>query len=507
MHPTLAEPRASRPGELYRFGVRAAWALLFFTLPASSFPYLPEALGGRALERPLALYPLLFLALAALPLFLLKRPLPRTLLPLLAFLTVAGVGSVVAFGGDLESLRGVSLLDRFMRNVLTLGIGAAFYLTTALLPRNRADLRFSLRWLYAGMLAALAWGSLQAVYVIHYIPRYFRLLNEFQSLVSTRKLFATRISGLTYEPKWFAEQIVFLLTPWLLASVLTGTTLFPRLGRGRFRWVTVELASLFWAAGVLVFTYSRSGLFILAVQALLAFWMWRISAARPDRTARADRPRARRRRLVIESAALLLLIAASMFVAGSQNPYFSRLWRYWTEDKARARSYLEYIAFEQRFVYWSTALRMYQQSPLVGVGLGNYAFYFADLAPDQPYDTQREVMRQITPGDGRDRLITAKNLYARLIAETGLLGTAFFAAFLLAACGCVLYLWFSPDAESRFWATGGAFSLVTLGVVLFSFDSFARPNMWIALGLITAAAHLTGSQSYLDNDASTPPES
>ena len=49
-------------------------------------------------------------------------------------------------------------------------------------------------------------------------------------------------------------------------------------------------------------------------------------------------------------------------------------------------------------------------------------FYFPDMLPNQPYDEQREVMRQITPGEGRDRLITPKNLYARLIAETGSAG-------------------------------------------------------------------------------------
>jgi O-antigen ligase len=141
-------------------------------------------------------------------------------------------------------------------------------------------------------------------------------------------------------------------------------------------------------------------------------------------------------------------------------------------------------------VYWATALNIYDQSPTLGVGLGNYAFYFPEMLPNQPYDEQREIMRQITPGEGRDRLITPKNLYARLIAETGLLGTVLFTTFFLAVIGCVLFLWFSPSPEQKYWAMSGFLSLVVFFVVVFSFDSFSIPNMWVVFGLITAAAHL-----------------
>lgn len=470
---------------------RIAWAFLFASLPVSSFPYLPEALGGRALERPLSIYPLAVLAaLVTLP-RLLKRRLPRTFLPLLAFVVAAVAASLLAFVGEVDSLRGVSMIDRFIRSLFTLALGCGFYFTIVLLHDSWDDLRFSLRWLYAGMAAALLWGTFQIVYVVHFNATYFRLMNAAQSLVSSRKLFNTRISGLTYEPKWFAEQICFLLMPWLLASVLTRRSIFT----WRWRWVTVEWLLLAWGTVVLVFTFSRSGLFILGVLAVLSFLIYRSSGAgvhihTKDRPQPEARRRAPRLQLLFEVAGIVVAMIAALYAIGSQNPYFSRLWRYWTEDKARSRTYLEYIAFEQRFVYLATALNIYQQHPLFGVGLGNYAFYFADNVPNQPYDMQKEVMRQITPGEGRDRLITSKNLYARLIAETGLVGTGFFTAFLLAVVGCILYLWASPGEEQRFWALGGALALIVLLMVIFSFDSFARPNMWVALGLVTAAARL-----------------
>lgn len=464
--------------------VGAAWAFFFLSLTVTSFPYLPEELGGRTLVRPLAVYPLIVLVfLVTLP-RLIKRPLPQTFLPLLAFAVAAMISSLAAFAGDLDVYRGVSLAERFLRNILTLGLGMAFYLTVTLLPRSWDDLRYSLRWLYAGFALALAWGTLQIPYVIHFHQKYFKWINSLQSYVSTRKLFTTRISGLTYEPKWFAEQICFLLMPWLLASVLSGRSIFP----WRYRWITVEWVLLAWSAVVLVFTYSRTGLFILVLLAFLSYWLYRTQRLKAESS--QARPAHRTLWRALEAVAILAVLVGGVFFVGSQNAYFSRLWRYWTEGKARTRTYLEFIAFEQRFVYWATALNIYHQNPVLGVGLGNYAFYFPEMLPNQPYDEQREVMRQITPGEGRDRLITPKNLYARLIAETGLLGTALFSVFLIAMAGCVLYLWFSPSPEQKYWAMSGFLSLVVFAVVIFSFDSFSIPNMWVVFGLITAAAHL-----------------
>jgi O-antigen ligase len=141
-------------------------------------------------------------------------------------------------------------------------------------------------------------------------------------------------------------------------------------------------------------------------------------------------------------------------------------------------------------VYWKTAQRIFDSAPWLGVGLGNYAFYFDDALPNLPWHTQREIIRQITPTEGRDRLITPKNLPARLIAETGVLGTGTFLVFLLSIAGCALYLWYSPSKQQQFWGLASFLALIVFAFIIFSFDSFALPNMWIVFGLISTAAHL-----------------
>jgi len=461
---------------------RVAWVLFFVSLPVTSFPLFPADLGGRTLVRPLTIYPLVILLVLLIIPRLIKRPLPNTYLPLLAFTLVALVSTVFALTSDLEAFRGITPFSRLVRNLITLALGLSFYFTTSMLHETWEDLNFSLRWLYLGMALALFWGTVQIPLVFHNSPFYFRIVNFFQHLISTRKLFATRVSGLTYEPKWFAEQICFLLLPWLIGSILTGRSSFS----WHWRRVTIEMLLLLWAVGVLVFTFSRTGLVILAALSFLGYILYRYYFhKKPRHTSR------RISRRVLEASAIILVVLAGTFIVGSQNTYFSRLWRYFTEaSQERERSYLEYIAVEQRFVYLETALRMFDAYPWLGVGLGNYAFYFDQMLPNKPWNEQKEIVRQITPGEGRDRLITAKNLYARLIAETGIFGTAAFTTFLIAIIGCALYLWFSPSLVQKYWGICAFLALIVFCFVIFAFDSFALPNMWIVFGLITSAAHL-----------------
>jgi hypothetical protein len=134
----------------------------------------------------------------------------------------------LAFTSDLEAFRGVTPLSRLVRNLVTLGIGLAFYFTTVLLHDTWEDLSRSLRWLYLGLGIALLWGTIQIPIVLFNPHGYYKLINSIQTFISTRKLFTTRISGMTFEPKWFAEQICFLL-PWLITSVLTDRAF-------KYRW-------------------------------------------------------------------------------------------------------------------------------------------------------------------------------------------------------------------------------------------------------------------------------
>src|SRR4030067_866023 len=106
---------------------------------------------GNRLVRPLAVSPMLvLLAVAILPRFLL-RPLPRTLVAFSPFVLVALASTLLASLQGIEASQGISVADRTLRALATLGLGGAIYLTVALYPQTLEELRHSLRWLYAGV--------------------------------------------------------------------------------------------------------------------------------------------------------------------------------------------------------------------------------------------------------------------------------------------------------------------------------------------------------------------
>jgi O-antigen ligase len=474
----------SMGGALLRRLTEFFWVLLLLSLPVTSFPFFPGNVGGTTLVRPLAFYPLIpLLLLFTLP-ALWKFRLPRTFLPLIGFVLVALAGGLLSLSTQPPESLGVSLSTRLFRNLVTLGFGVALYLTISLYPRTRLALHGLLRWLYLGMGLALFWGTLQVVYVVRFSQPYFDLLSRVQSLVSTRRLFEQRISGLTYEPNWFAEQICFLLLPWLLPAVLSNTTIF----RWRYRRLTVEVLLTLWAIFVLLFTFSRVGLFILLVLVGVTVLYLR---PRPQKLSYAGLRTPTR---WMETVGVLLILLVVIMVAGLQNGYFSRLWRYWTEDTNQ--SFFEYIAFDQRFTYWETAGRMFVDYPLLGIGVGNFVFYFDDYLEQRPLYTQPELIRQITPTDnGFTRLVTSKNLYVRLLAETGIVGSVLFLAFLLSMVVEAFLLRSAAHPEGQYWSNASRLALIVFAIGALSYDSFALPNMWVVFGMITAAARVFSAQA------------
>lgn len=465
------------------------WIVLFISLPITSFPYFPPGLGGKALVRPLALYPLLLLILLVTLPRVFKEPLPRALLASIPFVAISLLSSSWALFQGVEPFNGVSVFDRVIRAIITLGMGCAFFLTVLVYPRNSRDLNTGLRWLYIGMAGALALGTLQAIYVINFTPQWFDFMSDIQRFFSIRRLFEYRVSGPTYEPHWFAQQIAFLLLPWTLSAVVNRFTLF----KWRFRWITVEMLLTAWAIIVLTFTFSRSGLMaMLAIGFLSVLFFFRSQEPKKLKTRSDKKDKAVLRRALRPIGFGLLILSILLvviFLVGSKNAFFSRLWDFESLGlEVRSFSdYLRVIGLSQRFFYWSAAANIYEAHPVLGVGLGNYTFYFDEYMPDVHLAWFPELLTYIVPERDHNQFVTPKNLYLRLLAETGAFGLAAFLAFVLFIFGRAVYLTLSDDKVQRFWGTAGILGIVAFGIDALTLDSFALPTMWIVFGLVCAA--------------------
>ena len=448
---------------------RLLWGAALFTLPVTSFRYFPF-MGEGTLVRPLSFYPIALLSLILI--FQLRRgkaSVPRTgvWIPLIAFVLFTLAAS--SFGALLDPLplRGQDYFGRVIRAWVTIVIGLAFFVSAVWMNRNEDDLKFTVRWLLAGFVMDVAWSGVQSL--AFYTPLLDKVtVTMWQRAFSMRELVRTnRVSGMAFEPAWLAGQIATVYLPWLVAALLT------RVRVTRFKWL--EIILLGFALFLLLATYSRGGLLTaviaLAFTLLIAgraeivtLWRWFTKSSWLLRLG-----------LVVVIAGVL--VGAGMFL--SRKEYITRLFN------SNASSIDEFIVQNSagaRAAYTFGALGAYDESPWMGVGLGASGFYIYDHLPDWSMTTVPEIARQLSP---ENRLYpNPKNMYARLLAETGLLGFFLFFAFQFSILGDVLTVLQKKNGLLRFVGVAGLFSWFAILIYNFTQDSFAIPNIWINFGVL-----------------------
>jgi O-antigen ligase len=454
---------------------RILWAAALITLPVTSFRWFPF-LGESTLVRPLALYPLAILfSLLLVQTWRRKITLnwSSALIPLGAFALF--VFAATSFGVPIDPipLRGQTYEGRAIRALATVLIGLVFFICAVWMNRDEDDFRFSVKWILAGLGLDLAWSSLQAV------TFYTGLLNKemvthWQLAFSMRELVRTnRISGLAYEPAWLAGQLATTFIPILFAALLTNFRI------SRLKWLEPVLLAL--SLLVLFATYSRGGLLItfaaagltflfLGREALRAAWTWFITGFRG---------RAMQMLLRVGMVAVVIGIIAGAFLFLGQKNFFRRLWE---TDATTLNEYIVDINAGARSAYSTGALAAFEQYPWTGTGLGASGFYIYQNLPDWTLTTVPEIARQLSP---ENRLYpNPKNLYVRLLAETGLIGFILFVAFQFHVLGDMLSLLRRNERWSRFAVVAGVFAWLAIAFYNFTQDSLATPNIWLIPGIL-----------------------
>ena len=459
---------------------RLLWALALLTLPVTSFRWFP-GLGESTLVRPLALYPLAVL----LPLLLIlawrkkfSLTMPGAFLALGVFVLFvifsAAIGSLI----NPIPLRGQIYDGRALRALVTIIIGIAFFISSVWMNKDEADLRFTVKWIFAGLCLDLAWSGLQA------FTFYTKLLDKemvthWQLAFSMRELVRTnRISGLAYEPAWLAGQLATVFFPFLFAAILTNFRLT------RHRWL--EPALLILSTLVLLATYSRGGLLItvgvtslvtllFGREILRGIWNWFIGGFRNGHI-----PSLLFRLSII--LAFIGVIAGAAIFLGQKN-FFSRMWE---SNADNLSEYLVDINAGARGAYSVGAMGAFSESPLTGVGLGGSGFYIYNHLPDWSFTTVPEIAKQLNPAS---RLYpNPKNLYVRLLAETGLIGFVLFIAFQFNILGEMLSLHNRKEEWLRFAMVAGVFAWLAIALYNFTQDSLTTPNLWVVPGILVGLA-------------------
>lgn len=491
----------------YRLGVQGLWILLLVSIPVTSFPPLVDLVGGTPVA-PLAMVPLAGLILFWLiPALLRGRGLPLLALSFLFFLVIVVISAAAGLGLGILPLRGAGVLGRELRALFTLALGAGFYLTAALLPEGHQGLRRALRFISIGGLLTLLWAAVQSGVVMtggEDVPQAFVNLHR---LIASRDLVPDRLTGMAFEPSWFGDQLVTFYLPLWVGAVLTRTSAWSSSRRGW--WVEALLG----VVGLVALLLTRSRISYLSLT--LAFgllglygvwqaagWIQRRLAARGGRAGRVP-ARAFKGVMV-----LLFVSLASAALVGAAwaysrvDPRMVRLFQ--TFDRlAEVRAYYpnevayevaNRVAFAERVAYWQAGMATFADHPLLGVGLGNSGFFIESNLPGYAY--RLTEIKDLRSGAFAG-LPNPKNLWVRLLAETGVVGFAAFLSWWVMTGVTAVVLWRRSRGLLRLLGLAGVLGLMAAVGEGFSLDTFALPHMWILVGLVARAS--------VTRDLSEPP--
>lgn len=455
--------------------IRMLWAASLLALPVTSFRWFPF-LGEGTFVRPLALYPLALL----IPILLIQAGRGKiklnwtpALIPLGALILFIFAATSFGLVVDPIPLRGQVYSGRAIRALITLFIGLSFFISAMWMNKNEDDFRFTVRWLFAGLCLDLAWSGLQAV------TFYTGLLNKemvthWQLAFSMRELVRTnRISGLAYEPAWLAGQLATTFIPFLFAAILTNFRIT------RLKWLEPLLLVL--SLLVLLATYSRGGLLTTATAAGLTFLLLGSDVMRSAWTWFTGGFRRKISDALIRIGLIFVVVAVftGAFLFLNQKNFFRRLWEI---DATSLSEYIVDINAGARGAYSAGALAAFEEYPWTGVGLGGSGFYIYQNLPDWALTTVPEIAKQLNP---ENRLYpNPKNLYVRLLAETGLIGFFLYAAFQFYVLGETLNLLRQKESWARFAAVAGVFAWFAITFYNFTQDSLTTPNIWLISGIM-----------------------
>ncbi len=140
------------------------------------------------------------------------------------------------------------------------------------------------------------------------------------------------------------------------------------------------------------------------------------------------------------------------------------------------------LAFAERIVYWDFGFHTFANHPILGVGPGNAGFFFEENLP--PYGYGLTEIRNVLDLDEYG-FPNPKNLWLRLLSETGILGFSMYVCWFLFMATTSFLLWKENAVMAKVLGLAGLMVAMMQFFEGFSLDTFALPQMWIVFGFVT----------------------
>lgn len=456
------------------------WVLLVIVMPITTFPLVMKLTGSSSVA-PASLLFLLPLVVIVVPLMVVQKTRqPIQVKAVLVFFLFALTTIALAFLRPLPDYKDQSLIRAALEGAVTLLLGLFFYLVAVLVPSKPGRIETTLRILnWSGLVLVLV--SILQVSAQKYMPAVFILLENIRPFFSPTRILSDRMLGFASEPSWLAHMLnLVYLAYWLAAAYTRKSAHHFKIGVFIFEDLLMVLGAL-----TLVGSLSRGGLlaFMMVIGfifVLLNFRMvkWIVSKFRGQR-----------KMLTTASVSLSLVVVyigmliAALWGFSQIDPRMEDVFQFTKDEPNPLLAYADNLQFGERVIYWQTGWNIFNDHPMIGVGVGISGFYFPQYLPDSGWElTESRKLLYQYPG-----LMNVKNLWSRLLAETGMVGFALFVNFLVLFGFTCSEMVRKGVGKRRTLGFMGLFMLVALVAEELSVDSFALPYMWFAMGFVTAA--------------------
>ncbi len=464
---------------------------MLLALPITSFPILSKLFGGTTVA-PLSFLPMVLLILiVVLPDILKKKSLPQQFQPLYVFFLIAIFSIALAFLRELPSFRTIPIWKNAIEGLVTLLFGFGFYLTTIYCLKDQAQIRKALRWINLGGVVIILVAVVQ--YLTYQVTDGFpEVLNIFQGIVSASgRLYNGRATGMAFEPSWLAHQLNILYIPIWLGFTARNESVYPKRLFGK-----IPYEALLLIGGIVSMFLSFSRIGWLTIIAVFMYLLFRLANSVINRLLERREKQTEKKHnrkqyffaklllwLVLLSILLLLVFAAGLIMR-RLDPRMEKLFDFSLLKQYGIMGWASRLSFAERITYWQTAFNVYLKYPYLGSGLGVSGYYYPDTMPSFGYQLPETLSVVLY-----DSFIpNAKNLWVRLLAETGIIGFSVFVAWMVTH-------WRNAKAVERrkqsglFRAMGLAGQLLIIALIVegFSLDTFGLPYYWVGFGLIVAS--------------------
>ncbi|MBI9049637.1 MAG: O-antigen ligase family protein [Anaerolineaceae bacterium] len=457
------------------------WGVLFLTLPITSMPLVSKIVGGTMVAPPALLLLAGILVFCFLPYVVKGGSFGIQNTAVFIFFSIACISAFASFYIALPTYKIQPDLKNSIEALVTIAMGIGYFLAVQTWIINEKRLRDALIIVNCSGIIFILWALTQALYwhIDSHYPLWMRVIQE---SLSNGTMFARRSTGFAFEPSWLAHQLNVFYFPLWISAVYYRRSAF----RWRIWFFQIEDALLIGGIFVLIFTSSRIGflgfimlagfLFLLLQQKLLLLikklihspvhWKWVQPAV-----------------IIALVILYVAMLAGAASILQKRDPRMTEMFNIQTIRQGKFFDYAKNLTFASRVVYWQTGMQIFEDYPVLGVGPGNAGYFFYDEMSNDGWGLVE--VRHILIRD--HSLPNIKNLWVRLLAETGFIGFFSFLTFLLVMVWSGQYLTKTRTGLSRNIGFAAILSCLAMIGEGFSLDTFALPYTWLIFGMCVAA--------------------